>query len=62
MKGKHFGLLHFYLQPQTDKKRKKKEKKEKPSHNSPSLKEKEKSAVRLERCHKRNAACFIRMQ
>jgi len=65
MKKKQFGLLHFYLQSQTDKKKKKKRKKEqkrKRNPNSPSLKKKEKSAVRLEHCHERNAACFIKMQ
>ena len=61
MKKKQFGLLHFYLQSHTDKK-KEKEQKRKRNPNSPSLKKKEKSAVRLEHCHERNAACFIKMQ
>lgn len=56
MKEKHFGLLHFYL-PFPDW-----QEKEKSSHNSPSLKKKEKVAVRLEHCYKGNAACFIKMQ
>ncbi|XP_006157578.1 homeobox protein DLX-6 [Tupaia chinensis] len=59
VKEKHFGLLYFYLPiPLIKKKRKEKKK---PSL-SLLLRKKKKSAVRLDCCHKRNAACFIKMQ